>query len=108
MSWTRAAASRGERGPTLGNQARAAPLWTCPVRDDGWKLRDDACRWPAEAGTNQVVLLLRRRSTLAASVVALYTSHSPPRALKARLGTTLASAVTERTRNCGGNAQAVV
>ncbi len=35
-SWTRAAASRGERGPTPGNLARAVPLWTGPGRDDGW------------------------------------------------------------------------
>ena len=54
VSWTRAAASRGERGPTLGNQARAAPLWTCPVRDDGWKLRNDASLRPAQAYQNSM------------------------------------------------------
>ena len=42
VSWTRAASSRGERGPTPGNLARAVPLWTGPVRDDGSKLRNDA------------------------------------------------------------------
>ena len=42
VSWTRAASSRGQRGPTSGNLARAGPLCTCPVRDDGWTLRNDA------------------------------------------------------------------
>ena len=49
VSWTRAAASRGERGPTLGNQARAAPLWTCPGRDDGWDHGSDVSLRPTLA-----------------------------------------------------------
>ena len=44
--------------------ARAVPLCTCPVRDDGWDLRNDASREPDRGRANQVVLLLRRRSTL--------------------------------------------
>ena len=87
MSWTRAASSRDERGPTPRNLAWAVPLRTGPGRDDGWDRRNDASREPDRGRANQVVLLLRRRSTLrAASVVALYTSHSSPRELKARLG----------------------
>ena len=42
VSWTRAASSRGERGPTPGNLARAVPLWTGHGRDDGWDLWNDA------------------------------------------------------------------
>jgi hypothetical protein len=49
VSWTRAASSRGERGPTPGNLARAGPLWTCPLHDDGWVLRNDASLRPAKA-----------------------------------------------------------
>ena len=87
VSWTRAASSRDERGPTPRNLAWAVPLRTGPGRDDGWDRRNDASREPDRGRANQVVLLLRRRSTLrAASVVALYTSHSSPRELKARLG----------------------
>ena len=36
------ARSRGERGPTPGNLARAVPLCTGPVRHDGWDLWNDA------------------------------------------------------------------
>ena len=51
-----------ERDP--GNLAWAVPLRTGPGRDDGWDRRNDASREPDRGRANQVVLLLRRRSTL--------------------------------------------
>ena len=78
--------------------ARAVPLCTCPVRDDGWDLRNDASREPDRGRANQVVLLLRRPLDKPCfASLRRSTTNRAHQCAQRTLGSTLNSAVTERS-----------